>query len=725
MDAARFMGLGATALKNNISSLSRPYKLTFSITYMCQSRCITCVRPEEIVIGDNKPIADVQIGDQAAGATGLNEIRQTFSRLYEGDMVKIKASGLLPIEATLEHPLLIASSKTVRHHPRIAVNKSKYFRTYEFSEPAWKEAKDTRPKNSFVDGDYLCVPITKRALDVKELDLKQFARGRGASISKGKGHSLTFQLNEDTAWLLGIYTAEGCPVYNGSRFSFNVKEIHLHQNVSRIAQKLGYHVTKHADRNCMGCTLTSAILSRAFVEWCGKGALNKKIPDFILFNKDDKILRAFLKGWEEGDGYWKNDMFYGSTVSKTLALQLQLAYASLGISSRITYVHRERGKFYDHEVNYHDVYMIAYSKNHKTRYVKRLGNYLLHPIRKIERSRYNGTVHNIETSDNTYLVSNAVVHNCNIWEIRPKGELSLQEIQDFARKNSYFKWIEITGGEPFLRGDIVEIVKAFKESSKGLYILTMPTNSLCNQDMELRKMEEILKLGIPKVSITLSLDGYRELHDKIRGIPGNFDRVMNMARRLKEMQKQYKNLFFIFGFTMSKFNQGELSKTYEEVKKELPWVTYNNFHVNVGQISDSYYKNANLDIKAQQEMIANDVKTLLSNRHFELGAIPLVENVFLRNLVKYIQTGESPMKSKSLDASLFLDSYGNVYPSIMWGRKIGNIRDSDYDLMPVWHNAEAMEVRKLIKEGKEPKAWTACEAYQSIVGNVSSFLITR
>ncbi|MDE1851926.1 MAG: radical SAM protein [Candidatus Micrarchaeota archaeon] len=301
----------------------------------------------------------------------------------------------------------------------------------------------------------------------------------------------------------------------------------------------------------------------------------------------------------------------------------------------------------------------------------------------------------------------------------------MQEIQEFARKNNYFKWIEITGGEPFLRGDIVEIVRAFKEHSKGLYILTMPTNSLCNPDMELRKMEEILKLGIPKVSITLSLDGYRELHDKIRGIPGNFDKVMNMARRLKEMQKQYRNLFFIFGFTMSKFNQGELSRTYEEVRKELPWVTYNNFHVNVGQISDSYYKNANLDIKAQQDMIANDVKVLLKNRHFELGAITLVENVFLRNLVRYIQTGESPMKSKSLDASLFLDSYGNVYPSIMWGRKIGNIRESGYDLMPIWVNGEAMEVRKLIKEGKEPKAWTACEAYQSIVGNVSSFLITR
>ncbi len=33
------------------------------------------------------------------------------------------------------------------------------------------------------------------------------------------------------------------------------------------------------------------------------------------------------------------------------------------------------------------------------------------------------------------------------------------------------------------------------------------------------------------------------------------------------------------------------------------------------------------------------------------------------------------MKSRSLEASLFIDSFGNVYPSIMWDKKIGNIKE--------------------------------------------------
>ncbi|MDE1860124.1 MAG: radical SAM protein [Candidatus Micrarchaeota archaeon] len=311
---------------------------------------------------------------------------------------------------------------------------------------------------------------------------------------------------------------------------------------------------------------------------------------------------------------------------------------------------------------------------------------------------------------------------CNIWEIKPKGELTLDEIRQFAAKNRYFRWIELTGGEPFLRNDIVEIAKAFVENSPGLYIMTMPTNSLCNQDMVVSKIEQMLDLGIPKLSITLSLDGYRELHDKIRGVPGNFDRVMSMARRLQEFQKRHPNLFFVFGYTMSKFNQNEFAKTYEAVSKEIPGITYNNFHLNLAQLSDIYYENTNLQIKSDRQIAAEEIESVIRNRHFEVGAIPAIENVFLKKLVQYAKSGEVPIKSKSLDASLFMDSYGNVYPSIMWGHKIGNIRESGYDLMPLWHNQEAEFVRTAIKEGKEPVAWTACEAYQSIVGNMGSIL---
>ncbi len=311
---------------------------------------------------------------------------------------------------------------------------------------------------------------------------------------------------------------------------------------------------------------------------------------------------------------------------------------------------------------------------------------------------------------------------CSIWEIKPKGELTIEEIQRFAQKNSHFRWIEITGGEPFMRGDIVEIVKAFRDSCKGLYLLTIPTNSLTNHDMLVKKLEQILSLGIPKVSVTISLDGNRELHDKIRGVPGNYDKCMDMWRRLAELKKTHKNLFFIFGYTVSKFNQGQFETVFNDVKKDIPEITYNNFHINVGQLSDIYYNNSEMDIKPERSIVASDIMFLLSHRRRKPEAIDIIEHAYLKKLVEYARTGKSPMKTKSLDASLFLDSYGNVFPSIMWGRRVGSIRETDYDLVPIWNNSEAVEVRRIIKEGKEPDCWTACEAYQTLAGNILSLI---
>ncbi len=311
---------------------------------------------------------------------------------------------------------------------------------------------------------------------------------------------------------------------------------------------------------------------------------------------------------------------------------------------------------------------------------------------------------------------------CNIWQMKPSGELTLEEITKFAEKNPSFRWITITGGEPFLRGDIVEIIDAFRRNSKGLYLVTIPTNSLPSRELILGKVEGIMKLGLPMLSITLSLDGGRALHDELRGVPGAFGRVMALARGLRELQKKYPGLYFAFGYTISRYNVGRLEETYDEVRKEMPEAGWNDFHVNIAHTSEIYYSNLNADLKAEGAAMAREIGDFIRKRRTEVNAHAAVEGVFLRNLVKYVRTGESPMRSRSLDASLFIDSNGNVFPSIMWAMKLGNLRESGFALEPILCGAQAADARKMLREGKEPSAWTACEAYQAIVGNLPSFL---
>ncbi len=311
---------------------------------------------------------------------------------------------------------------------------------------------------------------------------------------------------------------------------------------------------------------------------------------------------------------------------------------------------------------------------------------------------------------------------CNIWQMKPKDELRIDEIAEFAKKNNSFRWLELTGGEPFLRSDIVNIAEEFYNSCKRLYMLTIPTNSLCDRSMVERKIRKMLDLGIPRLIITVSLDGHKEFEDRIRGVTGNYEKAISMFDMIHNLKNEYGNIEGFFGYTISRFNQGELGKSIASVIADLPYVTPNDFHVNMGQVSSNYYGNSGMEIRVNNTDIINDIESLLKMRKRSYSGMHAVETSFLKKLLYYAKTGNPPLRSRSLDASLFLDSFGNVYPSIMWDRKLCNIRETDYDLAKVWRSEEANRIRKDIIDGNEPKHWTACEAYQSIVGDITSMM---
>jgi hypothetical protein len=57
----------------------------------------------------------------------------------------------------------------------------------------------------------------------------------------------------------------------------------------------------------------------------------------------------------------------------------------------------------------------------------------------------------------------------------------------------------------------------------------------------------------------------------------------------------------------------------------------------------------------------------------------------------------------------------------MYDRVLGNIRDTDYRLNPIWHSAESQKVQHEIWNYQCPQCWTPCEAYQSILGDFLQF----
>jgi radical SAM protein with 4Fe4S-binding SPASM domain len=94
-----------------------------------------------------------------------------------------------------------------------------------------------------------------------------------------------------------------------------------------------------------------------------------------------------------------------------------------------------------------------------------------------------------------------------------------------------------------------------------------------------------------------------------------------------------------------------------------------------------------------------------------------LENAYLKNLDEFLLTRQTPMPCHALRASCFIDPWGVVYPCITYSRPVGRLRDTGMRLAPIWNAPETAQIQREIWKGQCPQCWTACEAYQSILGN--------
>jgi MoaA/NifB/PqqE/SkfB family radical SAM enzyme len=314
---------------------------------------------------------------------------------------------------------------------------------------------------------------------------------------------------------------------------------------------------------------------------------------------------------------------------------------------------------------------------------------------------------------------NSRCKHCNIWQLQPKNELSIEEIRNFAKANQNFTIVELTGGEPFLRSDIVDIARAFSDYSKKLYAITLPTNSLVNSDLIVERVKEMLKLK-KKIVVTLSLDGYRELEDEIRGVKGNYDRVIALYKKFKEIKEENKNFDFKFGFTMIGLNQGKFFETLRRVKEDLPEVKITNFHINVGAISEGYYGNNSAlkdNIFVDREKAAKEIEEIIKAYRKEMGIlnfdlVSIGEYIYMLGLLEFVRTGKNPFKRLIGEASIYMDSFGNIYPSILVSKKLGSIREDGYDLKNI------LSKSKGVLEEDDRKHYTFCDEVASIMGDI-------
>ena len=254
---------------------------------------------------------------------------------------------------------------------------------------------------------------------------------------------------------------------------------------------------------------------------------------------------------------------------------------------------------------------------------------------------------------------------CNIWKKNQAGSLTAD---DYNKIPAGLSNINITGGEPFLRNDLDQVLFVIHKTCPKAKII-ISTNSFATE-LIIEKMR-IIRNIIPDLGIAISLDGMGKTHDEIRGVPGGFDKVMLTVAGLKNIG--IKNLRL--AFTLGDYNIEELKKIYNLSRELGVEMTLSAVH------SSEKYFNAENKIAKKQEM-AEALDWLIKSELNSLSLKRWARAYFAYGLKKFILTGRRILPDYSGKYNLFIDPEGDIYPNDVSGEKIGRLKNGFDNLAP-------------------------------------------
>ena len=280
---------------------------------------------------------------------------------------------------------------------------------------------------------------------------------------------------------------------------------------------------------------------------------------------------------------------------------------------------------------------------------------------------------------NRYLYGTVIVTyrcnaHCNMCDCykdptKPSEEITL----DTIKKLPEMEFTNITGGEPFIRKDLPDIVRElYKKTNK----IVISTNGYFKD-----RIIELCK-EFPQVGIRISIEGLQETNDKIRGIPDGFNRGYGALKTLVEMG--HKDVGF--GMTVQDMNCEDLVPLYDisnELGMEFATATLHNsfyFRKTDNKIDDK------LKVAQNFEKLINELLKSSSPKKW-------FRAYFNHGLINYIYGQDRLLPCDMSKNAFFIDPFGDVIPCNGMAKKavMGNLVEQSWD--ELWNSEQADKVR--------------------------------
>jgi len=289
---------------------------------------------------------------------------------------------------------------------------------------------------------------------------------------------------------------------------------------------------------------------------------------------------------------------------------------------------------------------------------------------------------------------NSRCKTCNIWK-KKADNLTVSEYKQIFKKigrSPY--WITLSGGEPFLRKDIVEICLELYKHCRPK-IINIPSNGLLTEEIvkNVHQIAQICKRS--QIIVNLSIDGVEEEHDNIRGVPGNYKKVTKTYNELKALDLH--NLSIGIHTVISKLNV----KGFSHIANKLMLLEPDSYITEIAEQRielDTIESDITPDIVSYCTAIDYLVHRIKNGKFKGMNKITQSFRIEYYNLVKKILRDKTQViPCYSGISSVQISPDGDVWSCCIKAKSMGNLRENDYNFKKIWNSKNIKEERRSIK----------------------------
>lgn len=286
---------------------------------------------------------------------------------------------------------------------------------------------------------------------------------------------------------------------------------------------------------------------------------------------------------------------------------------------------------------------------------------------------------------------------CNVYD-RKADEFTVDEFdRTFASLGRAPYWFTMSGGEPFLRRDLVDICEsAWRHTHPA--IINIPTNGILTDRIPAMVEDIAARCRGTKVIVNLSLDEIGERHDAIRGVPGNFEKALATYGALRSLKAD--NLTLGIHTVISVHNVERLPEIYRYITDKLAPDSF------ITEIAEERVEletiGSGVTPKPGDYAAAVDFLTARLHEQEFRGISRVTQSFRARyyGLVKrFLEEHRQIIPCYAGYASGQIAPDGDVWFCCIEAKSVGNLRDANYDFPSIWFGEDAQELRKRVRTG--------------------------